>query len=390
MIVRASIFGIMTGCLIAIPAWGVDDTTIQGLQTDVSVTKNKTESLDLKLKSLEGGLPAEQAARIATDADLQRQISTIQLTPGPVGPMGPAGPKGDKGDIGPIGPTGTSGAPGAQGLPGEQGPKGDKGDPGAPGTPGIPGETGLAGPPGPAAVLPFAGQMCPSGQSVVGFEASGNIVCTGTATTTPRCGDGIVDVGEQCDDGNQLSADGCSALCKLERAPGCGNAYIDPGEQCDDGNQLSADGCSATCQLEASASEPEPGSLAGITRAHNAYRTELNLAPYTWDPAIALQSQAWADTLAARGCTSSNLGHNPSFASFSRGENLAFALSSSTAAMVVGLWGAEKPNLVSNAGYASTCTAGTICGHYGLMITPSFTRIGCGTSCEFWVCNYAP
>jgi cysteine-rich repeat protein len=30
----------------------------------------------------------------------------------------------------------------------------------------------------------------------------------------------------------------------------CGNASLDPGEQCDDGNLLSSDGCSATCTLE--------------------------------------------------------------------------------------------------------------------------------------------
>jgi cysteine-rich repeat protein len=30
------------------------------------------------------------------------------------------------------------------------------------------------------------------------------------------CGDGVVDPGEVCDDGNQLSNDGCSAVCDLE------------------------------------------------------------------------------------------------------------------------------------------------------------------------------
>jgi cysteine-rich repeat protein len=31
--------------------------------------------------------------------------------------------------------------------------------------------------------------------------------------TVPRCGDGILDVGEACDDGNQVSGDGCAADC---------------------------------------------------------------------------------------------------------------------------------------------------------------------------------
>jgi cysteine-rich repeat protein len=32
----------------------------------------------------------------------------------------------------------------------------------------------------------------------------------------PRCGDGVVDPGEQCDDGNNAPLDGCSAACKIE------------------------------------------------------------------------------------------------------------------------------------------------------------------------------
>ena len=36
------------------------------------------------------------------------------------------------------------------------------------------------------------------------------------------CGNGIVETGEQCDDGNTVSGDGCSATCQLEVAlPPC-------------------------------------------------------------------------------------------------------------------------------------------------------------------------
>jgi cysteine-rich repeat protein len=34
------------------------------------------------------------------------------------------------------------------------------------------------------------------------------------------CGDGIVDSGEQCDDGNTTPGDGCSASCQTEGGPG--------------------------------------------------------------------------------------------------------------------------------------------------------------------------
>jgi large repetitive protein len=70
----------------------------------------------------------------------------------------------------------------------------------------------------------------------------------------PACGDGHVDAGEQCDDGNTTSGDGCSATCETEAPPPpppcCGDGHVDAGEQCDDGNTTSGDGCSATCTLE--------------------------------------------------------------------------------------------------------------------------------------------
>jgi len=35
-----------------------------------------------------------------------------------------------------------------------------------------------------------------------------------TDCTVPTCGDGILDAGEVCDDGNNVSGDGCAADCK--------------------------------------------------------------------------------------------------------------------------------------------------------------------------------
>jgi cysteine-rich repeat protein len=81
------------------------------------------------------------------------------------------------------------------------------------------------------------------------------------------CGDGILNSWnvESCDDGNQLSGDGCSSLCQVEshynctNAQGqlsvctymtCGDSLQQAGEQCDDGNQLDGDGCSSTCLSE--------------------------------------------------------------------------------------------------------------------------------------------
>jgi len=41
----------------------------------------------------------------------------------------------------------------------------------------------------------------------------------------------------------------------------CGNGVLDPGEQCDDGNRTNGDGCSATCQIEAGWQCSIPGQL---------------------------------------------------------------------------------------------------------------------------------
>jgi cysteine-rich repeat protein len=67
-----------------------------------------------------------------------------------------------------------------------------------------------------------------------------------------RCGDGTIDTGEACDDGNRASCDGCSAACAVEIGLGCGDAIPFPtcGEPCDDGNAVPGDGCSPTCALE--------------------------------------------------------------------------------------------------------------------------------------------
>jgi cysteine-rich repeat protein len=77
------------------------------------------------------------------------------------------------------------------------------------------------------------------------------------------CGNGVVEAGEQCDDGNtvtetcpygQASCAVCSATCQTVAGATsyCGNGSLDAanGEQCDDGNTTSGDGCSATCQTE--------------------------------------------------------------------------------------------------------------------------------------------
>ena len=64
-----------------------------------------------------------------------------------------------------------------------------------------------------------------------------------------------MNIGENCDDGNTRSGDGCSAICDIEvtivAASGiCGDGLINGTEECDDGNRRDFDGCTSTCELE--------------------------------------------------------------------------------------------------------------------------------------------
>ncbi|MCS6857625.1 MAG: DUF4215 domain-containing protein [Sandaracinaceae bacterium] len=64
-------------------------------------------------------------------------------------------------------------------------------------------------------------------------------------TPSPMCGNGQIEGGEECDDGNNQDGDGCSARCVRE--PHCGDGQLGHGEVCDDGNNLSGDGCRSDC-----------------------------------------------------------------------------------------------------------------------------------------------
>ena len=63
----------------------------------------------------------------------------------------------------------------------------------------------------------------------------------------PRCGDGVVDPGELCDDSNSISTDACLSACVYAR---CGDGIVHAGvEACDDNNTVQSDGCTNDCAL---------------------------------------------------------------------------------------------------------------------------------------------
>ncbi len=50
--------------------------------------------------------------------------------------------------------------------------------------------------------------------------ASAALLLLAAGTSRAACGDGVVDVGEQCDDGNLVDYDFCSSTCRYELIPG--------------------------------------------------------------------------------------------------------------------------------------------------------------------------
>jgi cysteine-rich repeat protein len=71
--------------------------------------------------------------------------------------------------------------------------------------------------------------------------------CTNDCTL-PACGDGILQAGEECDDGLANSDNGeCVSDCHYNV---CGDGHPGPDEECDDGNAIEGDGCNLQCALE--------------------------------------------------------------------------------------------------------------------------------------------
>ena len=72
-------------------------------------------------------------------------------------------------------------------------------------------------------------------------------VCRLNRCARARCGDGVINGNEACDDGNGIDTDACTNDCREQT---CGNGQIDPGEgscDCEDGSVnldgMASNGC---------------------------------------------------------------------------------------------------------------------------------------------------
>lgn len=115
---------------------------------------------------------------------------------------------------------------------------------------------------------PDSGEQCDDANQLSGDGCTPGCVlesgwsCAGQPSAcSPICGDGAVRGAEGCDDQNSVTGDGCGANCLQENgwtcagqpsacAPICGDGVLVAGEECDDGGQVGGDGCTVTCSTE--------------------------------------------------------------------------------------------------------------------------------------------
>src|SRR4029079_5018452 len=94
-----------------------------------------------------------------------------------------------------------------------------------------------------------AAWTCTSDQEIVDdVPGTGRIITVEGRDRVGACGDGVLQLGEGCDDGNLIDCDGCSAACVAETGS-CAGARCEA-EPCDAGNTRDCDGCSAACAAE--------------------------------------------------------------------------------------------------------------------------------------------
>lgn len=137
--------------------------------------------------------------------------------------------------------------------------------------------------------------------------------------TVGVCGDGVQTIGEQCDDGNAMSGDCCSATCELEAATspcddgdactstdvcdGAGTCVSGAPLDCDDGSSCTADSCDSGLGCQ-NAPAVASGCLDWFQKGafqvtEKALSREKLLAKFTKGPEI--QQTEWGNPLEAGG-----------------------------------------------------------------------------------------
>lgn len=94
------------------------------------------------------------------------------------------------------------------------------------------------------------GDACPDGtvgcECLPSSQCDRGLSCIDGVCLSESCGNGVVEPGEDCDDGNDIADDACTNVCAL---PACGDGIVHDGEACDDQNASNEDACLTDCSL---------------------------------------------------------------------------------------------------------------------------------------------
>lgn len=147
--------------------------------------------------------------------------------------------------------------------------------------------------------------LAPSVPDVFGATIQGTLHCDGGLETLPGvieyfrlrdavCGNGTIEAGESCDDGNFLNGDACNVGCG---PPICGNGATEAGEQCDPPSHPGDNRCcSATCQRSAIAkplvTQSKLGSFHAPIKIKGTFLPQASFVPATMGLRVALAPAA--------------------------------------------------------------------------------------------------
>ena len=109
--------------------------------------------------------------------------------------------------------------------------------------------------------------MCSNACKVNGYDAYVPQIAPNTGVLA-TCGNRIHEAGETCEPGEPITIDGVERICTdkclvpaVEGKGNCGTGTLEDGEECDDGNTADGDGCSRSCKLEKGTCQVKNGAV---------------------------------------------------------------------------------------------------------------------------------
>lgn len=134
----------------------------------------------------------------------------------------------------------------------------------------------------------------------------------------------------------------------------------------------------------------DPQFIAAMLQQHNEYRAALHLPSLTWSPELALDAQAWAQTLAKK-----DKGQHDFSIRGKEGENLWWGTAGAFSyGDMVKFWGNEKKDFVYGTFPDCQTSKSAVVGHYTQIVWRTTVSVGCALvgngQNDYLVCRYSP